>query len=88
MFSAKSKTLSGRCSNSLSGNQNIRRTASLDTIYLKGQWPRDSYYIHSNLLVDKATQVRILLIKSFNFLRIDRLLIFFGLLSVKRNRKN
>ncbi|XP_051173372.1 glucocorticoid-induced transcript 1 protein-like [Leptopilina boulardi] len=55
-YKAKSKTLSGRCSNSLSGNQNIRRTASLDTIYLKGQWPRDSYYIHSNLLVDKATQ--------------------------------
>ncbi|OAD62127.1 hypothetical protein WN48_07325 [Eufriesea mexicana] len=53
----KSKTLSGRCSESLSGNQNIRRTASLDTIYLKGQWPRDSYYIHSSLLlVDKSTQ--------------------------------
>ncbi|XP_033230791.1 glucocorticoid-induced transcript 1 protein-like [Belonocnema kinseyi] len=55
-YKAKSKTLSGRCSNSLTGNQNIRRTASLDTIYLKGQWPRDSYYIHSSLLVDKATQ--------------------------------
>ncbi|XP_076165641.1 glucocorticoid-induced transcript 1 protein isoform X2 [Ptiloglossa arizonensis] len=56
-YKAKSKTLSGRCSESLSGNQNIRRTASLDTIYLKGQWPRDSYYIHSNLLlVDKSTQ--------------------------------
>ncbi|KAG7202870.1 hypothetical protein KM043_010018 [Ampulex compressa] len=56
-YKAKSKTLSGRCSESLSGNQNIRRTASLDTIYLKGQWPRDSYYIHSSLLlVDKATQ--------------------------------
>ncbi|XP_068981308.1 protein FAM117B-like isoform X2 [Bombus flavifrons] len=56
-YKAKSKTLSGRCSESLSGNQNIRRTASLDTIYLKGQWPRDSYYIHSSLLlVDKSTQ--------------------------------
>lgn len=56
--SAKSKTLSGRSSDSLSGNQNIRRTASLDTIYLKGQWPRDAYYIHpSLLLVDKSTQV-------------------------------
>ncbi|XP_076666965.1 glucocorticoid-induced transcript 1 protein isoform X2 [Andrena cerasifolii] len=56
-YKAKSKTLSGRCSESLSGNQNIRRAASLDTIYLKGQWPRDSYYIHSSfLLVDKSTQ--------------------------------
>ncbi|XP_043491269.1 protein FAM117B-like isoform X2 [Polistes fuscatus] len=56
-YKAKSKTLSGRCSESLSGNQNIRRTASLDTIYLKGQWPRDSYYMHSSLLVvDKSTQ--------------------------------
>ncbi|XP_053985566.1 protein FAM117B-like isoform X2 [Hylaeus anthracinus] len=56
-YKAKSKTLSGRCSESLSGNQNIRRTASLDTIYLKGQWPRDSYYIHSSLLlVNKSTQ--------------------------------
>ncbi|XP_026671038.1 glucocorticoid-induced transcript 1 protein-like isoform X2 [Ceratina calcarata] len=55
-YKAKSKTLSGRCSESLSGNQNIRRTASLDTIYLKGQWPRDSHYIHSLLLVDKSTQ--------------------------------
>ncbi|XP_033332074.1 glucocorticoid-induced transcript 1 protein isoform X2 [Megalopta genalis] len=56
-YKAKSKTLSGRCSESLSGNQNIRRTASLDTIYLKGQWPRDTYYIHSSLLlVDKSTQ--------------------------------
>ncbi|XP_035731991.1 protein FAM117B-like isoform X2 [Vespa mandarinia] len=56
-YKAKSKTLSGRCSESLSGNQNIRRTASLDTIYLKGQWPRDTYYMHSSLLVvDKSTQ--------------------------------
>lgn len=56
--SVKSKTLSGRGSDGLSGSQNIRRTASLDTIYLKGQWPRDSYYIHTSLLVDKATQVK------------------------------
>ncbi|XP_032678929.1 protein FAM117B-like isoform X2 [Odontomachus brunneus] len=55
-YKAKSKTLSGRCSDSLSGSQSIRRTASLDTIYLKGQWPRDSYYLHSSLLVDKSTQ--------------------------------
>lgn len=39
-----------------SGNV-IRRTASLDAIYLKGQWPRDGFYLHSGLLqVDKATQ--------------------------------
>ncbi|XP_011307338.1 glucocorticoid-induced transcript 1 protein isoform X2 [Fopius arisanus] len=56
-YKAKSKTLTGRCSDGLSGNQNIRRTASLDTIYLKGQWPRDSYYVHTSLLsVDKSTQ--------------------------------
>ncbi|XP_034946155.1 protein FAM117B-like isoform X2 [Chelonus insularis] len=56
-YKAKSKTLSGRCSDGLSGSQNIRRTASLDTIYLKGQWPRDYSYIHaSRLLVDKSTQ--------------------------------
>ncbi|XP_031340831.1 protein FAM117B-like isoform X2 [Photinus pyralis] len=35
----------------------IRRTASLDTIYLKGQWPRDSFYLYGNILqVNKATQ--------------------------------
>ncbi|XP_018320298.1 glucocorticoid-induced transcript 1 protein isoform X2 [Agrilus planipennis] len=35
----------------------IRRTASLDTIYLKGQWPRDMlYWQHNFLQVDKATQ--------------------------------
>ncbi|XP_058795699.1 glucocorticoid-induced transcript 1 protein-like isoform X2 [Phymastichus coffea] len=55
-FAAKSKTLSGRCTDALTASQNIRRTASLDTIYLKGQWPRDSHYIHTSLLVDKATQ--------------------------------
>ncbi|XP_015111374.1 glucocorticoid-induced transcript 1 protein isoform X1 [Diachasma alloeum] len=56
-YKAKSKTLTGRGSDGLSGNQNIRRTASLDTIYLKGQWPRDSYYVHTSLLlVDKSTQ--------------------------------
>ncbi|KAF5272172.1 hypothetical protein FQA39_LY01254 [Lamprigera yunnana] len=35
----------------------IRRTASLDTIYLKGQWPRDNLYLYGNILqVNKATQ--------------------------------
>ena len=32
----------------------IRRTASLDAIYLKGQWPRDS--LTPKLLVDKSAQ--------------------------------
>ncbi|KAF2882605.1 hypothetical protein ILUMI_23573 [Ignelater luminosus] len=50
----KSKTLGGLTSGT--GNV-IRRTASLDTIYLKGQWPRDSFYLHASILqVDKATQ--------------------------------
>lgn len=36
----------------------IRRTASLDTIYLKGQWPREKFYMYcGHLLVDKSTQV-------------------------------
>lgn len=34
----------------------IRRTASLDAIYLKGQWPRGTVDYGSNLLVDKSTQ--------------------------------
>ncbi|CAH2001116.1 unnamed protein product [Acanthoscelides obtectus] len=35
----------------------IRRTASLDTIYLKGQWPRDIFYWNIGMLqIDKATQ--------------------------------
>ncbi|XP_046745220.1 protein FAM117B-like isoform X2 [Diprion similis] len=58
-YKAKSKTLSGRSSEGLrcSSGQNIRRTASLDTLYLKGQWPRDVYYVHETLLsVDKSTQ--------------------------------
>lgn len=51
---AKSKTL-GSVSNS--GGNIIRRTASLDTIYLKGQWPRESYYWQIGYLqVDKSTQ--------------------------------
>lgn len=50
----KSKTLGAS-----SGNCNaMRRTASLDTIYLKGHWPRDSFYWHTGTLqIDKATQV-------------------------------
>lgn len=34
----------------------MRRTASLDAIYLKGQWPRGTADYESNLLLDKATQ--------------------------------
>ncbi|XP_060529246.1 protein FAM117B-like isoform X2 [Cylas formicarius] len=38
-------------------SDSIRRTASLDTIYLKGQWPRDNFYWHTGTLqIDKATQ--------------------------------
>lgn len=38
------------------GASSIRRTASLDTLYHKGHWPRD-FYLHAGLLqVDKATQ--------------------------------
>lgn len=33
----------------------MRRTASLDTIYLTGHWPRESFYL-SNLQVDRSTQ--------------------------------
>lgn len=40
------------------GSTGIRRTASLDTIYLKGQWPRDGPNWFSDVLQkDKATQV-------------------------------
>ncbi|KAJ8943474.1 hypothetical protein NQ318_006327 [Aromia moschata] len=52
-YKAKSKTL-GSCS---SESGSIRRTASLDTIYLKGHWPRDNFYWHTGILqIDKATQ--------------------------------
>jgi hypothetical protein len=71
--------LSGRCSDSLSGSQNIRRTASLDTIYLKGQWPRDSHYIHTSLLVDKATQVGLVPLSHLLFVLVlcsDNLILF------------
>ena len=41
------------------GSNVIRRTASLDTLYHKGQWPRD-YYLHAGQLqVDKSTQVSV-----------------------------
>ncbi|XP_049809834.1 protein FAM117B-like isoform X1 [Schistocerca nitens] len=56
-YKGKSKTLNSRSSHGFSGNNVIRRTASLDTIYLKGQWPKESFYMYcGHLLVDKATQ--------------------------------
>ncbi|KAL4715996.1 hypothetical protein ACJJTC_013296 [Scirpophaga incertulas] len=38
------------------GSSVIRRTASLDTLYHKGQWPRDFYLHAGQLQVDKSTQ--------------------------------
>nr|XP_032517301.1 protein FAM117B-like [Danaus plexippus plexippus] len=38
------------------GSNVIRRTASLDTLYHKGQWPRDFYFHAGQLQVDKSTQ--------------------------------
>ncbi|XP_068082031.1 protein FAM117B isoform X2 [Anabrus simplex] len=56
-YKGKSKTLNSRTSESFSGSCVIRRTASLDAIYLKGQWPRERFYVYcGHLLVDKATQ--------------------------------
>lgn len=53
-YKEKSKTL-GSVGNTTGSA--IRRTASLDTIYLKGQWPRDNFYFHTGILqIDKATQ--------------------------------
>lgn len=52
----------GKCKNVRSqsahdySNISMRRTASLDTIYLTGHWPRESMYL-SNLQVDRSTQV-------------------------------
>lgn len=53
VYKAKSKPTSGV--NNGSGST-MRRTASLDTIYLKGQWPRETYWHTTNLQIDKATQ--------------------------------
>ncbi|XP_076327031.1 glucocorticoid-induced transcript 1 protein-like isoform X2 [Tachypleus tridentatus] len=54
-YQEKSKTLNIK---SVSAAPYIRRTASLDTIYLAGQWPRDchyhSYYVRH--MMDRATQ--------------------------------
>lgn len=56
-YKGKSKTLNSRSSHGFCGSNVIRRTASLDTIYLKGQWPKESFYMYcGHLLVDKATQ--------------------------------
>nr|XP_022903722.1 glucocorticoid-induced transcript 1 protein-like isoform X1 [Onthophagus taurus] len=53
VYKEKSKTLGSVSGN---GGSAIRRTASLDTIYLRGHWPRDSLYYSGFLLIDKATQ--------------------------------
>lgn len=53
LYKEKSKTLNLK-SNPL---PNIRRTASLDTIYLTGQWPRDLLHTYCGRpMVDKFTQ--------------------------------
>ncbi|KAG1694134.1 Protein FAM117B [Nymphon striatum] len=61
----KSRTLNNRSSTStnystLSNSPAIRRTSSLDTIYLSGQWPRDQISTFRSycgqLMVDKAIQ--------------------------------
>lgn len=50
------------------GSTGIRRTASLDTIYLKGQWPRDGTNWFSDVLQkDKATQVGLIFIDMLIF---------------------
>lgn len=57
-FPGKCKTLSGHYNDPLGGVSAIRRTASFDTIYLKGQWPRDSLFpCPGQLCLDKAIQV-------------------------------
>ncbi|KAK7032122.1 hypothetical protein SK128_020742, partial [Halocaridina rubra] len=48
---------SGRGNQGGEGRALMRRTASLDTIYLKGQWPKDvQQQPFSSLLLDKASQ--------------------------------
>ncbi|KAJ8985035.1 hypothetical protein NQ317_016946 [Molorchus minor] len=54
-YKSKSKTF-GSCSSDVIS---MRRTASLDTIYLKGHWPRENLFWHwhtGTLQIDKATQ--------------------------------
>lgn len=53
-YRGKCKTLNTRISHDYTTSSCMRRTASLDTIYLTGQWPRDMYsgFLH----IDKATQ--------------------------------
>ncbi|XP_063865128.1 glucocorticoid-induced transcript 1 protein-like isoform X3 [Scylla paramamosain] len=46
----------GRGSQAGEGSALMRRTASLDTIYLKGQWPKDDQPFTQLLHVDKASQ--------------------------------
>ncbi|KAG0723586.1 Glucocorticoid-induced transcript 1 protein [Chionoecetes opilio] len=51
-----SRARTGRGSQAGEGSALMRRTASLDTIYLKGQWPKDDQPFTHLLNVDKASQ--------------------------------
>ncbi|XP_066253188.1 protein FAM117B-like isoform X1 [Euwallacea similis] len=53
-----SSTYKGKSKYSGGPSEVMRRTASLDTIYLKGHWPRDHFYWGhmGTLQIDKATQ--------------------------------
>jgi hypothetical protein len=59
-YAGKSRSASGR----LAGvGCAIRRTASLDTIYLKHQFPPEGLRMYcGHLLVDKATQVSLIIV--------------------------
>nr|CAD7201235.1 unnamed protein product [Timema douglasi] len=64
------------------GGPVIRRTASLDTLYLQGQWPTESFYSYcGHLLVDKSTQVSAKLVLSS---ALDK----FKLLSIPRHDRD
>lgn len=52
----KGRVRTGRGSQGGEGSALMRRTASLDTIYLKGQWPKDEQSFTHLLNVDKASQ--------------------------------
>jgi len=60
-YKGQFKTLRARIAQDFSSSSLMRRTASLDTIYLTGQWPRETLYL-SNLQVDRSTQTEELLL--------------------------
>ncbi|XP_071531018.1 glucocorticoid-induced transcript 1 protein-like isoform X3 [Panulirus ornatus] len=53
---SKGRLRTGRGTQGGEGSALMRRTASLDTIYLKGQWPKDDQPFTHLLHVDKASQ--------------------------------